>query len=208
MAGVNTTDVLARAVHGTNPQNLVEKIVRMRIYDSLYWKHHCFGLSATSLVDKAMDLQYVCGTYSANDKPSPFLCLVLKMLQIQPDLDIVVEFIEQRECKYVRALGSLSMLKENQPIHRMDADTVARVAKRAGLEAHVLRACLATAFGRLVELCVEGCTVELTVGAVGTLSCIDRPVSLSSSHAFSFYSPPPASRLHSSPSPLFYDRSQ
>ena len=78
--------------------------------------------------------------------------------------------------KYVRALGSLSQLKENQPVHRMDADAVGRVAKRAGVEAHVLRACLATAFGRLVELCVEGRAVELEVGAIGTLACVDRPV--------------------------------
>lgn len=26
-------------------QNLVEKVIRARIYDSLYWKEHCFALN-------------------------------------------------------------------------------------------------------------------------------------------------------------------
>jgi PRP38 family len=34
-------------------QNLVEKIVRSKIYDCQYWKEHCFGLTAESLIDKA-----------------------------------------------------------------------------------------------------------------------------------------------------------
>ena len=93
-----------------------------------------------------------------------------------PEFELVGSLSETYglSCKYVRALGSLSQLKENLPVHRMDQETVARVAKRAGLEAHVLRACLATAFGRLVEICVEGRAVELEVGALGTLTCIDR----------------------------------
>ena len=46
-----------------------------------YWKEHCFGLTADLLVDKAIDLKFVGGTYSANVKPCPFMCLILKMLQ-------------------------------------------------------------------------------------------------------------------------------
>lgn len=44
-------------------QNLIEKILRMKIYSSMYWKEHCFALTAESLVDKAVDLKYVGGTY-------------------------------------------------------------------------------------------------------------------------------------------------
>ena len=53
-----------------------------------------------------MDLRYVGGTFAGNIKPTPFLCLVLKMLQIQPEKDIVIEFIKNEEYKYVRALGA------------------------------------------------------------------------------------------------------
>lgn len=42
-------------------------------------------------------------------KPTPFLCLLLKMLQIQPEKDIVVEFIRNENFKYVRALGATYM---------------------------------------------------------------------------------------------------
>lgn len=40
-------------------QNLVEYISRKKIYDSLYWKQECFGLSAERLVDKAVELKEV-----------------------------------------------------------------------------------------------------------------------------------------------------
>ena len=86
----NRTDADAHSVHGTNPQvcllcglgwevgqpkrivltpwhsssqNLVEKITRMKIYSSMYWKEHCFALTAESLVDKAVDLKYAGGTF-------------------------------------------------------------------------------------------------------------------------------------------------
>lgn len=105
----NRTVKDARTVKGTNPQYLVEKIIRTRIYESKYWKEECFALSAELLVDKAMELKYVGGVYGGNVKPAPFLCLILKMLQIQPEKDIIVEFISQPDFKYVRALGALYM---------------------------------------------------------------------------------------------------
>jgi len=41
----NRTSRDAHTVKGTNPQYLIEKIIRTRIYDSIYWKEQCFGLS-------------------------------------------------------------------------------------------------------------------------------------------------------------------
>ncbi|XP_055609504.1 pre-mRNA-splicing factor 38-like [Uranotaenia lowii] len=102
----NRTVKDAKNVHGTNPQYLIEKIIRSRIYDSKYWKEQCFALTAELLVDKAMDIRFVGGVFGGNIKPTPFLCLTLKMLQIQPEKDIVVEFIKNEEFKYVRALGA------------------------------------------------------------------------------------------------------
>ncbi|XP_076953304.1 pre-mRNA-splicing factor 38 [Bidens hawaiensis] len=102
----NRTDPSAKSIHGTNPQNLVEKILRSKIYQNTYWKEQCFGLTAETLVDKAMELDHVGGTYGGNRKPTPFICLVMKMLQIQPDKEIVVEFIKNEDYKYVRVLGA------------------------------------------------------------------------------------------------------
>ena len=58
-------------------------------------------------MDRAIELKWVGGNYSANLKPTPFMCLVCKMLQIQPELAIVFELLKQEEHKYVRALGAL-----------------------------------------------------------------------------------------------------
>ncbi|KAH9524202.1 Pre-mRNA-splicing factor 38A [Bulinus truncatus] len=105
----NRTVKDAHSIKGTNPQYLVEKIIRTRIYECRYWKEECFALTAALMVDKAMELKYVGGVYGGNIKPVPFLCLLLKMLQIQPEKDIVVEFIKNEDFKYVRALGALYM---------------------------------------------------------------------------------------------------
>lgn len=53
-----------------------------------------------------MEIRYTGGVFGGNIRPTPFLCLTLKMLQIQPEKDIVVEFIKNEEFKYVRALGA------------------------------------------------------------------------------------------------------
>jgi pre-mRNA-splicing factor 38A len=41
----NATVKDAVSIKGTNPQYLVEKIIRTRIYDARYWKEECFGLT-------------------------------------------------------------------------------------------------------------------------------------------------------------------
>ncbi|KAF4528249.1 hypothetical protein B566_EDAN014407 [Ephemera danica] len=105
----NRTVKDAKSIRGTNPQHLVEKIIRSRIYDSRYWKEECFALTAELLVDKAIELRFVGGVFGGNIQPTPFLCLILKMLQIQPEKDIIIEFIKNEEFKYVRALGAYYM---------------------------------------------------------------------------------------------------
>ncbi|KAI1714354.1 PRP38 family domain-containing protein [Ditylenchus destructor] len=103
----NRTARDAATVKGTNPQYLVEKIIRTRIYDSVFWKEQCFGLSAETVVDKGAELRYIGGVYGGNNKPTPFLCLTLKLLQLQPDKEIIIEFIRQQDFKYLRALGAM-----------------------------------------------------------------------------------------------------
>ena len=50
------------------------------------------------MTSQAIELQYVGGTFGGNRMPTPFICLVLKMLQIQPEKEIVVELIKNEEC--------------------------------------------------------------------------------------------------------------
>lgn len=111
----NRTDPLAKQVHGSNPQFLIEKILRLRIYENRYWKEHCFGLTAETLVDRAVMLDYMGGSASHNVKPTPFVCLLLKLLQIQPTMDIVFEYIKQEDYKYLRALGAFYVRMVGRP---------------------------------------------------------------------------------------------
>ena len=68
------------------------------------------------IVDKGIELRYIGGTYGGNIKPTPFLCLVLKLLQIQPDKDIVIEYIRQEDFKYMRALGAFYLRLIGTPL--------------------------------------------------------------------------------------------
>ena len=102
----NSTARVAKNIHGTNPQFLIERVIRGRIYDSAYWKEHCFALTAESLVDKAVSINYLGGTYGIQ-RPTNFLCLVCKLLQIQPDREIILEYLQYPDLKYLRAIAAL-----------------------------------------------------------------------------------------------------
>uniref|UniRef100_A0A0W0G801 Pre-mRNA-splicing factor 38 n=1 Tax=Moniliophthora roreri TaxID=221103 RepID=A0A0W0G801_MONRR len=120
----NTTVTGAKAIHGQNPQFLVETVIRNRIYESSYWKEHCFALTgkshtipsarpennvmhtAESLIDKAIELKCIGGVYG-NQRPTEFLCLLLKLLQIQPEKEILIEYLQADEFKYLRALAAM-----------------------------------------------------------------------------------------------------
>ncbi|KAG1715667.1 hypothetical protein ID866_1509 [Astraeus odoratus] len=102
----NTTVKGALAIHGQNPQFLVETVIRNRIWESTYWKEHCFALTAESLIDKAIGLRFIGGVYG-NQRPTEFLCLLLKLLQIQPEKEILIEYLQADEFKYMRALAAI-----------------------------------------------------------------------------------------------------
>ncbi|EEH21722.1 hypothetical protein PABG_03938 [Paracoccidioides brasiliensis Pb03] len=80
-------------IRGVNPATLFEKAVRDRITESYYWKEQCFGLNAATLCDRAVELTYIGGTYGLAQKPTPFLCLAFKMLQLSPEKEIVLEYL-------------------------------------------------------------------------------------------------------------------
>ena len=95
-------------IRGANPATLLETAVRDRITDSLYWKEQCFGLNAATLLDRAVDMTYIGGTYGVGMKPTPFLCLIFKMLQLTPEKEVVLEYLRRggEEFKYLRALAA------------------------------------------------------------------------------------------------------
>jgi pre-mRNA-splicing factor 38A len=111
----NVTDPLTTALHGTDPQNLMEYIFHQKIHDSQYWKEECFGLTVVNVLEKAFQLQNIREPFDANHQPTKFLCLVLKLLQIQPKGNLMDEFISQEDFKYVQAFGAFYKRLTSRP---------------------------------------------------------------------------------------------
>lgn len=107
----NVSDPLANTVSGSDPQNLMEYITRQKIYDGRFWKEECFGLTVADVLEKAATLECIGGL------PTHFLALTLKLLQLYPETQLVIEsFIQQDEFKYVQALGCLYVRLTGRPV--------------------------------------------------------------------------------------------
>lgn len=78
------------------------------------------SFTAELVVDKAMELKFVGGVFGGNIKPTPFLCLTLKMLQIQPEKDIIVEFIKNEDFKWVHVWHWLALQIKLPHIHKVN----------------------------------------------------------------------------------------
>ena len=53
---------------------------------------------AETLIDKVIESKYIGGVY-ANQRPTEFVCLLLKLLQIQPEKEILIEYLRAEEFK-------------------------------------------------------------------------------------------------------------
>ncbi|MCJ1353780.1 MAG: hypothetical protein MMC33_003767 [Icmadophila ericetorum] len=102
-------------IHNQNPAHLLEKAVRDRITESYYWKEQCFAINEATLCDRAVEMTYLGGTYG-QQKPSPFLCLTLKLLQLLPDRDVVMEYLHQKDFKYLSALAAFYVRLTFEPV--------------------------------------------------------------------------------------------
>lgn len=93
------------AIHDQNPAHLLEKAVRDRITESYYWKEQCFAINEATLCDRAVEITFLGGTYG-QQKPTPFLCLALKLLQLLPEREVILEYLQQKDFKYLSALAA------------------------------------------------------------------------------------------------------
>lgn len=102
-------------MHGVDPQTLVQKILRERIYASAFWQEHLLNFPLEACLDK-LSVHYVGGAY-ANQRPCPFLCVLLKLLQQGAQgVDWVDGHLMQKG-KYAAALGlMLARLTEQDAV--------------------------------------------------------------------------------------------
>ncbi|KAI1764421.1 PRP38 family-domain-containing protein [Hypoxylon sp. FL1150] len=114
----------ALAPNGLNPATIMEKAVRERIVDSYFWKEQCFGVNEADVVDRVVDhVSFVGGTYGDAQKPTPFLCLAFKLLQLAPGDDVLAEYLRYGgdKFKYLRALACfyVRLTRRAENVHKM-----------------------------------------------------------------------------------------
>lgn len=96
------------APNGLNPATIVEKAVRERIIESYFYKEQCFGINEADVVDRVVEhVEFIGGIAGVTQKPTPFLCLAFKLLQLAPGDDVLDEYLNfgGEKFKYLRALA-------------------------------------------------------------------------------------------------------
>lgn len=99
-------ELSSRRHKGVNSTELAEKIVRERVFDSLYWKLNCFNVNAATILNRCVELRCV-GSFEQSGRPFPFLCLFVKLIQMLPPSEIIEFYLEQHEFKYLKVLALL-----------------------------------------------------------------------------------------------------
>ncbi|KAL2180896.1 PRP38 family-domain-containing protein [Thermothelomyces heterothallicus CBS 202.75] len=97
------------APNGLNPATIMEKAVRERIVESYFFKEQCFGVNEADIVDRVVEhVDHVGGVTGTSQRPTPFLCLAFKLLQLAPGDDILDEYLHfgGEKFKYLRALAA------------------------------------------------------------------------------------------------------
>lgn len=96
------------APNGLNPATIMEKAVKDRIVDSYFYKEQCFALNEADIIDRVVEhVSFIGGTHGVTQKPSPFLCLAFKLLELGPSDAILDAYMSHggEHFKYLRALA-------------------------------------------------------------------------------------------------------
>lgn len=132
----------ALAPNGVNPAKIMEKAVMDRIVDSYFYKEQCFAVNEADIVDRVVEhVSFIAGTLGMEQKPSPFLCLAFKLLELGPSDEVIQEYLQYggEKFKYLRALAVfyVRMTRASKEVYEMLEPFLAdkrklRRKKRAG----------------------------------------------------------------------------
>lgn len=93
-----------------NKAHLLTPIVRQRIQESLFYKQHLHLANELALVPVVVNEVHFVGGTDDSGRPSPFLCCLLRMLELEPLDEIVQLYLSQNgynEFKYLTAMALL-----------------------------------------------------------------------------------------------------
>ena len=85
----------------------MEKILRMKIYNTTYWKEHCFGLTAASVVEKA-------GTTSASSKSCHTIALRMSAQSMSNSPDHDCQLVLLRLASVLHCCHSLTLTLDSR----------------------------------------------------------------------------------------------
>lgn len=132
----------ALAPNGVNPAKIMEKAVMDRIVDSYFYQEQCFAVNEADIIDRVVEhVSFIAGTLGMEQKPSPFLCLAFKLLELQPSDEVIQEYLQYggENFKYLRALAVfyVRMTRASKEVYEMLEPFLAdkrklRRKKRAG----------------------------------------------------------------------------
>jgi pre-mRNA-splicing factor 38A len=99
---------------------LIPAILRDRILSSRFWREKCFALTMETLIDRASEIEFVGFCHGGLNRPTPFLCLLTKMVQLEPEMDTLISLLEfsdgspsndldsqKMDLRYLRALSAV-----------------------------------------------------------------------------------------------------
>lgn len=93
--------------HILNKAYLIEPIIKHRIHDSLFYKQYLYLTNEETILPIiATHVRYL-GSTTANGKPTPFVCCLLRLLELEPQQEVVDAYLHQLgtdEFKYLTAL--------------------------------------------------------------------------------------------------------
>lgn len=96
--------------HVLNGAALVEHILRHRIQDSLFYKQHLFLTNEQTLLPVIVDRVKCIGGTDANGRPSPFICCLLRMLEIEPLAEVLAMYATQLGHNRFKYLTCMAMM--------------------------------------------------------------------------------------------------
>lgn len=102
----NATDEHALHRLGTDPQDVLPPQTRHKIHTSRYWNAALFGVNLATLVPISTTLHYLSSVEPNTNNPSPFLCTLLKLLQLAPEEPEIAEYLIQTDFKYSRVVAA------------------------------------------------------------------------------------------------------
>lgn len=93
-----------------NKAHLVESIVRHRIQDSLFYKQHLYLTNELTILDTIVAQVHYIGGTDAGGRPSPFLCCLLRLLELEPLPEILELYLLQNGFNRFKYLTALALL--------------------------------------------------------------------------------------------------